>query len=53
MGQYLRGYDFVASMDFGSFDGSCTTEIRRIIENSIIGSLFAGLLLGEKADAVS
>lgn len=36
-------------MDFGSFDGSCTAELRRLVENSIIGNLFASLLI-DKSD---
>ena len=36
-------------MDLGSFDGSCTAELRRLVENSIIGNLFASLLI-DKSD---
>ena len=43
-GEFLRNYDFVASMDFGAFDGSCTSEVRNLIENDIIVSLFSKLL---------
>ena len=28
----------MASMDFGSFDGSCTAEIRSRVENAVLGS---------------
>ena len=31
-------------MDFGAFDGSCTSEVRNLIENDIIVSLFSKLL---------
>ena len=44
VGELLRSYDFAASMDFGAFDGSCTSEIRNLVENDIIVSLFSKLL---------
>ena len=31
-------------MDFGAFDGSCASEVRNLIENDIIVSLFSKLL---------
>ena len=43
VGELLRNYDYAASMDFGAFDGSCTSEIRNLVENDIIVSLFAKL----------
>lgn len=44
VGELLRSYDYAASMDFGAFDGSCTSEIRNLVENDIIVSLFSKLL---------
>ena len=43
-GEMMRCYDFIASMDFGAFDGSCTSEVRSIVENDIIVSMFSKLL---------
>ena len=43
-GELMRAYDYVASMDFGAFDGPCTSEIRTLVENDIIVSLFSKLL---------
>ena len=37
-------YEYIASMDFGAFDGSCTAEVRSIVENDIILSMFSKLL---------
>ena len=34
-------------MDFGSFDSSCAAELRRLVENSIIGNLFPSLLINK------
>ena len=36
VGQRAGKFDYAASMDFGSFDGSCTKEVRDIVENAII-----------------
>ena len=44
VGELLRSYDYAASMDFGAFDGSCTSEIRNLVENDIIVSLFSKVL---------
>jgi len=44
LGELLRNYDFAASMDFGAFDGSCTSEVRNIVENDIIVSMFSKIL---------
>jgi len=44
MGQFIRNYDFHASMDFGAFEGSCTKEVRDIIENDILLALVSRLL---------
>ena len=43
-GEMMRCYDFIASMDFGVFDGSCTSEVRSILENDFIVSMFSKLL---------
>ena len=45
IGDAMRSYDHVASMDFGSFDGSCTEEVRSIAENAILISLSTATLL--------
>ena len=39
VGDAKRSHDYAASMDFGSFDGSCTSEVRSIVENAILISL--------------
>ncbi|CAE7242112.1 ACS [Symbiodinium sp. CCMP2592] len=44
MGEILRNYDYVSSMDFGAFDGSCTKECRDLIENDIIVSMFMKIM---------
>lgn len=44
LGELLRNYDFAASMNFGAFDGSCTSEVRNIVENDIIVSMFSKIL---------
>ncbi|CAE7838719.1 unnamed protein product, partial [Symbiodinium microadriaticum] len=44
MGEILRNYDYVSSMDFGAFDGSCTKECRDLIENDIIVSMFIKMM---------
>ena len=43
-GRILRNYDYVSSMDFGAFDGSCTKECRDLIENDIIVSMFMKMM---------
>ena len=35
----MRRCDFMASMDFGSYDGSCTQELRTMVENALIVAL--------------
>ncbi|OLP74603.1 hypothetical protein AK812_SmicGene45810 [Symbiodinium microadriaticum] len=50
VGSRARKFDYVASMDFGSFDGSCTNEVRDIVENSIIVALLKEAHLLNKAD---
>ncbi|CAE7945643.1 unnamed protein product, partial [Symbiodinium sp. KB8] len=52
MGEILRNYDFVASMDFGAFDGSCTKECRDLIENDIILSMFMKMMDLEGPDSL-
>ena len=39
IGDAMRSYDYVASMDFGSSDGSCTKAARDIVENGIVVAL--------------
>ena len=43
-------FDYVASMDFGSFDGSCTKEIRDIVENSVLVALLKEAHLLDESD---
>ncbi|CAE7682915.1 unnamed protein product [Symbiodinium microadriaticum] len=47
MGEMLRCYQHAASMDFGAFDGSCTKEVRDLIENDILVSMFAKVIDAE------
>ena len=52
MGELMRNYEYAASMDFGAFDGSCTKEVRDLIENDIIVSMFSKLLDVESKDGL-
>ena len=39
VGKRMRSFDYMASMDFGLFDGSCTRESRDIAENITVVAL--------------
>ena len=50
VGERARKYDFVASMDFGSFHGSCTSAVCDMVENSIITTLMKDAHLLNEGD---
>ena len=44
VGDFIRSYDFTASMDFGACDGSCMKQVRDMVENIVLTNLFQSIL---------